>query len=161
MNGNWIDGVILVLVGYYLLSGWQTGVVYLSASLVSFLGSLVLSLRFYGPVGEFFGEKFGTPAAWANVIGFMAVAFVAESALSEGMSRVVRMLPKKYLSSKANRGLGALVSAVNGIVVVTFITLGILALPLRGTVKADIRSSRMGSFFFRRLSATADRSRCW
>jgi len=144
MNLNWIDWTILVVIFYYLVTGWETGLVYLSANLFSFVGSLWLSLKLHAPVGKFITEKFGIAGKWTTVLGFISVAIIAEALLAEAAHWAVGRLPKKYLSSKANQWLGAIVSTLNGVIVVTFILLVILALPLRGTIKKDISSSRVG-----------------
>lgn len=144
MNLNWIDWTIVVIVFYYLLNGWETGLAYLAANLFSFLGSLWFSVKFHAPVGSFLTEKLGIPTMWTTVLGFVVVAFLAEAILGEIASRLVRKFPKKYLISKANKWLGALVSTLNGLVVITFFLLIILALPLRGTIKKDISQARIG-----------------
>lgn len=144
MNFNWIDWTLLAVLGYYLVSGWETGMVFLGLNLFSFLGSLWFSLRLHAPVGNFLGEKFGIPTMWTTVLGYVVVAIIAEAMLSEIGSWFVQKLPKKYLSSKINKWLGALVSLINGLVLITFFLLIVLALPLRGTVKKDIGQSRIG-----------------
>ncbi len=149
MNFNWIDWVIVGVTCYYLLSGWETGLVYLVVNLFSFLGSLWFSIKFHAPVGSFLTEKFGIPTLWTTVLGYVLVAIIAQAALSEIGSWFVQKLPKKYLHSKANQWLGAVVSTLNGLVIITFVLLIILVLPLRGTIKKDIGQSQIGRVLVR------------
>lgn len=144
MNFNWIDWTIVAVVVYYLLTGWETGLAYLALNLLSFLGSLWFAIKFHAPVGSFLTEKFGISATWTTVLGYIVVAVIAEAIVSEIGSLFVAKLPKKYLASRVNQWLGAVVSALNGVVIVTFILLVILALPLRGTIKKDVTQSRIG-----------------
>lgn len=149
MNFNWIDWTIVAVVVYYLLSGWETGLAYLSLNLFSFLGSLWFAIKFHAPVGDFLTEKFGIPAMWTTVLGYVVVAIIAETILSEIGSWFVSKLSKKYLTSRANQWLGAVVSTFNGLVLITFFLLVILALPLRGTIKKDIGQSQIGRVLVR------------
>ncbi|OGG24275.1 hypothetical protein A3A79_03755 [Candidatus Gottesmanbacteria bacterium RIFCSPLOWO2_01_FULL_43_11b] len=144
MNFNWIDWTIVAVVFYYLISGWQTGLIYLSLNLFSFLGSLWFAVKFHAPVGGFLTEKFGIPEIWTTVLGYVVVAIIAEALLSEIGNWFIVKIPKKYFTSKANQWLGALLATLNGIVIVTFILLVILALPLRGSIKKDISTSIIG-----------------
>ncbi|MBI3577724.1 CvpA family protein [Candidatus Gottesmanbacteria bacterium] len=138
---NWVDYVILAVAIYYILQGWETGLPHLLASLGAFLGSLWLAVKYHTPVGNFLGEKFGLPMLWTTVLGYLIVAMVSETIISEILARLVARLPKKANSSVASKAAGAAVSVINGLVIVAFILLVILALPLRGNVKGDIKAS--------------------
>ncbi len=142
---NWVDAVIFVVVGYYLLQGWEAGLIELGISLISFLTSLWLSIKFHAAVGAFLTEKFGIAAMWSNVLGYLIVAFIADMILTE-LLRVVAVprVPKKFATSRANKTLGMGLSLVNGLVIISFILLVVLALPLRGTIKRDIDKSVIG-----------------
>ncbi|MFZ5845138.1 MAG: CvpA family protein [Patescibacteria group bacterium] len=153
MQFNWVDWVILVVLLYYLWQGWEQGVVHLLANLFAFLGSLFLAVKFHAPVGSFLVEKFGIALAWQTVLGYIMVGFLAELVLAEIAAALTSLLPPRVLNSRTNQRLGALVSVFNGLVIVAFILLIILALPLRGTVKRDIASSSIG----RRLVTYAER----
>jgi len=125
----------------------------LAASLFSFLGSLFLAVKFHTQVGGFLVAKFGIAASWQTVLGYFMVGFFAELILAEIAAVLASLLPPQVLHSRTNQRLGALVSVFNGLVVVAFVLLVILALPLRGTVKRDIAASVIG----RRLVTYAER----
>lgn len=141
---NWVDAIILVVLGYYLLSGWETGLVQLVANLVSFLGSLWLAIQFHAPVGSFLTEKFGLSSLWSNVLGYLIVGLIADFVINGLLGLGIPKLPKKWEKSKANKVLGTALSFVNGVVIIAFFLLVILSLPLRGTIKQDIRQSVIG-----------------
>lgn len=141
MTVNWIDGVVLAVIVYYAWSGWQSGLLYLLANLIGFLSSLWIAIRYHEPVGQLIGAKFGIAATWRQVFGYVVVAFVSETVVSLIVNRAVSFFPKRFLSSRANHILGAIAGALNGLVLVTFFLLLVTALPIRGTIKSDIRTS--------------------
>jgi uncharacterized protein YkwD/uncharacterized membrane protein required for colicin V production len=150
---NWIDWTIIAVVVYYALSGWSAGFADLGFSLVTFLISLWLSIKFHAPVGDFLSQKFGIPVLWTAVLGYIIVAFVAQAILWEVAQLILVRLPKKVISSRLNKWLGMVVSLFNGIIIVSFFLLVILALPLKGTIKIDVQNSLIGNF----LVATAQK----
>lgn len=153
MQFNWIDWIIIAVILYFFINGWQAGLVSLIESLLAFLGSLWFSLKFHAVVGNFIAEKFGVPTIWTSVLGYIVVGFIADLVIHGIVNIFVQKLPKKILESHANQWLGFIVSGINGLVLITFVLLLVTALPLRGTVKRDIRESSIG----RQLLVFADR----
>jgi uncharacterized protein YkwD len=143
--GNWVDLTIIVVLLYYLVSGWQTGLIYLGESLVSYLISLWLALRYHGVVGDFIGEKVGVAPVWATVLGYVVVAGISQLILGEVGNFLTSKIPKTAHHSKTNTWLGAIVSLLNGFIVIAFVLIVLLVLPLKGTLKKDIRDSRVAS----------------
>ncbi len=150
---NWIDWGIIIFVVYHISEGLTRGMVHLGGSLGAFFGSLLLAIRFHAPVGQFLREKFGLSPMWTNVLGYIAVAFIAEIILAELFSLALSRVPKRFVASKGNRWLGGVLSAGNGILIATFILLVLMALPLRGSIRQDISDSYVGS----RLIAAAEK----
>ena len=142
---NWIDWVILAITGYYIVEGWEDGAVKLVADVVTFLGALWLAIRYHSLAGRFLGEKFGISRTWTEVLGYVVVGFGAELVISGILAAAAGKLPEKFWKSKLNQVLGSAVSIAKGLVLVAFGLLVILTLPLRGTVRKDIKSSLLGS----------------
>lgn len=145
MHLNWVDLVILSVVVFFIADGWETGLVYLLSHLFAFLGSLLLAIRYHTIVGTFVSEKFGTPLIWTDVIGYLIVSVISETVFAQAFAFFVRKLPKHVFSSHYNHIFGALLSSLNSLVITSFILLLILSLPLRGTVKNDIKTSFIAS----------------
>lgn len=143
---NWVDWTIIAVLIYYGYEGWQAGFANLGVSLITFFGSFWLAVQFHAPVGNFLAEKFGLPDTWTTVLGYLIVGIFAEMILSQIVEHFLPKIPKKFLTSKLNKWLGILVSAVNGLIIIAFVLLVIGVLPLRGTVKKDIHSSKIGGF---------------
>lgn len=144
---NWIDWTIIVIVAYYAFTGWEAGFADLGFSFVTFIISLWLAIKFHSPVGDFLSTKFAIPSMWTEVMGYVIVGFIAEAILSEIASLILAQIPARIAASKANKLLGVIVSAFNGVVLVSFVLLVIMALPLRGTVKQDVQNSKIGGYF--------------
>lgn len=143
---NWIDWTIIAVLIYYGFSGWRAGFADLGLSFVTFLVSLWLAIKFHAPVGDFISGKFGVPPMWTSVLGYVIVGFVAETILAELASILMKRLPKAILESAYNKWLGILISVFNGLVLVAFFLLVTVALPLRGTIKSDIKASNIGGW---------------
>ncbi len=147
MQLNWIDWVIIVLLIYHAHQGWEAGVFYLLSNFVSFFGALWLALSLHRPAGDFLAEKFGIPEVWKLVIGYIIVGLLAHFIISDMFGVLLRTFPKKLIGSKISSWLGAVLSAINGCIIIAFFLLVILILPLRGTIKRDIRASVIARYF--------------
>lgn len=145
MQISWVDAIIVAVAVYYIFEGWEVGVVRLGTSLVSFLISLGLSIRYHAAVGSFLTAKFGVPGLWALVLGYVIVAVVSEFLVAQVLAALLTKLPQNFVKLKINKLLGAVLSAANALVIMAFVLLVILALPLRGTAKTDIAASYLGS----------------
>lgn len=149
MTFNWIDIVIVAIAGLALYQGYRSGLIALLANFLSFLGSLWFAVRFHTVVGEFFSSKFGVPFTWSSVLGYLVVAIVSQLILESVCIFFLSRLPKKFFASRYNNILGSIASFIDALVVTAFFLLLTLALPLRGTIKADIRGSTIGSTLVR------------
>lgn len=145
MYVNWVDLVILSVVVFFVADGWETGLVYLLSHLFSFLGSLLFAIRYHTAVGTFISEKFGTPPIWTDVVGYLIVSIICETIFAQALAFFIRKLPKQIFTSHYNHIFGAILSSLNSLVITAFLLLLILSLPLRGTVKNDIKASTIGS----------------
>ena len=143
---NWIDWTIIAVLLYYAVQGWKAGFADLGLSFVTFLISLWLAIKFHAPVGDFISQKFGVPVLWTSFLGYLIVGFIAEAVLAEIASLLISQIPKKLLESKFNKWFGIVISIFNGVVIVAFFLLVIIALPLRGSIKTDIKNSQIGNF---------------
>lgn len=145
MQFNWIDWVIVFVTIYYGYRGWESGFFPLATSLISFVAALWLAVIYQAPVSLFLSEKFGVASSWSTVMAYIIIAFGVQMIAEELLHVLIEHVPKKILHSKMSNWIGAVVSSLNGIVLIIFFLLVITALPLRGTVKKDIQASTIGS----------------
>ena len=146
LNFNWIDIVIIAITIYFVVDGWERGLVAQAANLLAFLASLWLAIRYHAIVGTFITQKFGIATTWADVIGYLLIAFAAEIVLEEMIVLATDRLPQKVAESKVNHALGGALSVLSGLVTITFFLLLFLAFPIRGSVKKDITVSPIAKF---------------
>jgi uncharacterized protein YkwD len=153
MQLNWVDWIIIALLVYEVYDGWSIGLISLGSSFLAFSAALWLALRFNIPVSAFLTEKFGLPSPWGSIFGYIAVAVFSSILFSVIIRRSVLHIPLKIIKSKINNSLGSLLSVMNGFLVISFIIVLISALPLRGTVKDDIKNSVLGSMILQASDA--------
>jgi uncharacterized protein YkwD/uncharacterized membrane protein required for colicin V production len=149
MEFNWVDWVIVAVIAYHAFLGWQAGFFPLITSFVSFIAAVWAAIAWQGPASTFLMDKFGIALLWSQVVSYIGIALVVQELVQEVAHAFIARVPKKLQMSRISEWLGALISAVNGLIVASFVLLVILALPLRGTVKSDIASSKIGGFLTR------------
>lgn len=133
------------MVIYYILDGWERGAVYLLAKLLAYGGALAAALKYHSQAGSFLTEKLGISTIWSGVGGFVVVAAVTDIILSELARILTRKVPQKIWESPVNKFVGGSASVIIGLTWVALVLLVILALPMKGTIKQDIRRSFLGS----------------
>lgn len=141
---NWIDWLIIALVIYFAISGWEQGLLRVFTIFISYASSLWLAVMFYIPVGTFISEKFGFPNLWSETVGYFIVAVLGSIVIHEILKEFVSRLPSKFHFHTLNSIFGSFISIVNALIIVSFLLVLLSALPIRGTVKKDILSSRIG-----------------
>ena len=146
MNFNWVDIVIICITIYFVIDGWERGLVAQCANLLAFLASLWLAIRDHVLVGAFITQKFGITHIWADVIGYLIVAFSMSIILETVITKIVDILPEKIAGSKVNHALGGVLSILTGLVTISFLLLLFLAFPIRGTIKKDIAASPIAKY---------------
>ena len=145
MQFNWIDWIIFFVVLYHIIDGWDKGLMSLLSNTLAFLASLWIAIRFHTQVGGFLVTKFGLPQLWTSVLGYLVLAFPSEMMINSVFEWPLRRIPQKIVGSVINRWFGSLFAIANGLLILAFLLLVVLALPIRGTVKRDIKNSAVGS----------------
>lgn len=150
LQGNWIDFLILIILAFYVLEGWEKGFWRLLGSLVSFIGSLALALRFYPVASKLLVANFSFPHSFANAIGFLLAAFVSEPILSLLAYKLIKKLPVAVVQSGINRLLGIVPSVLNGLILIAFFLTLFVALPVNPKIKSDVTNSKIGGYLVSR-----------
>lgn len=157
LHGNWVDLVILLILCIYILEGWGRGMVLGIAGFGGFLLSFITSLKFYNAVGKILVSNFALSTGIANAAGFLLVGFTAEVIFSLVISITARKLypvisrylkQRKLLSliSASNQIFGIIPSIGEALVLSAFILTLLITLPIKGQIKKDIVTSRIGGF---------------
>lgn len=141
---NWVDWIIILLTLYELYQGWKAGFVHIGISFIAFALSLWGAIVFNAPVAHFLSEKFGIASTWSSILSYVSIALVGQTILTQALGMMISKLPASIEKSVINEVLGAIVSAINALTTVAFVMLILLALPMKGTVQTDIKSSVIG-----------------
>lgn len=145
MNLTWIDWLIVIVVTYAAIDGWNQGLIVKLAKTFSFLISLWIAVRYHSDVGAFIIEKFALPSSWKDVLGYLLLAVPAEIVLNSLLGWRLIKIPQNVVNSTFNRWVGSLFSGANSLLFLAFLFLVILSLPIRGPIRRDITNSLIGS----------------
>ena len=152
LNGNYIDLFIVLVLVYFASEAWRHGFWVLLADFISFLGSLLLSLRVYKFASELLRANFSLSHSFSNAVGFLITAIVLEAFLGFLFGHLIGRLPEKLWKHKLNKLLGIIPGLGEGLVLIAFVlTLG-LGLPIKPSVKADIVDSKIGGYILKQTS---------
>lgn len=152
-GGNWVDLVILGAFLFFMIEGWRFGLLIIGAGFVSFFISLLVSLRLYQFAAEIIRDNFALSRALSNALGFLATAVVIELILGKIISFLVNKIPKRIKRSKLNKLLGVIPALGEGIVLVAFVLVVIVASPINPGLKEDISDSRIGGLILGKTTA--------
>lgn len=152
LNGNYIDLVIIAILIYFASEAFRHGFWIIFSDFISFFGSLVLSLRFYKQIAEFLKINFSLNLSVSNAIGFLIAAIIFESLLGYLFGYLLHKIPDKYRNHKINKLLGVIPGVGEGLILVSFLLILIVALPVRPQVKNDITKSQIGSVLLDKTS---------
>lgn len=146
LDGNYIDLIIILILIYFASEAWRHGFWILMADFISFLGSLILSLRFYKYISQFLKINFSLGLSISNALGYLISAILIESILGLILGYLVYRLPKNIKKHRLNTFLGIIPGLGEGIVLIAFLLSLIITLPIKPQVKIDIENSKIGSF---------------
>ena len=141
---NLIDILIILVIAYFIVEGWQHGFWVMLTDFVTFLGSLIISLKFYAYSADLIYNNFPVSKSISTVIGFLLTAVVSEAILSILALQAIKLLPLKLRNNKTAKYLSVLPSVGEGIVIVSFLLLLIMGLPVNPKIKTEISSSKIG-----------------
>lgn len=144
-NGNYVDLVIIAILIYFASEAFRHGFWVILSDFISFFGSLVLSLRFYGSISEFLKLNFDLNLSMAKAIGFLMAAIIFESILGYLAGYIVHKLPEKFKKHKLNQLLGIFPGVGEGLVLVSAVLILLIALPIKPQIKNDITESKIGN----------------
>lgn len=166
LHGNWVDLVILFVVVFYLIGGWNRGFILSVLDLGGFILSFVFSLKLYSFFGLLLVNNFSLPRGIANAAGFLIAGILAEFIFSVSISFIfgkvyplvlykLRGRSKKSaeLLTRADTVLGVIPAAGEAIVFIAFVLTLLISLPIQGSIKKDIVSSKIGGGLVNRTQA--------
>lgn len=152
---NLIDGLIILLVACYLLTGWRRGFVLGITDLAGLLFSFLVALHFYSLVATGLMAWFDLPQGITKALGFLLAGFVTEAAVSLLIEFLYRLtytnLRDRFSVKTFHRMMrvdvwfGCIPSSIEALISASFFLTLILALPVSGSIKKTVVDSVIGS----------------
>lgn len=142
-----LDVLLLLLILYNVLRGWQTGFVFGLLDLLSWAGSLLAAFRFYNTVARWLVASAGVPEAWSAPLGFALTAMVVGLVVGLLARALAERLSPTTHTNDLNRFLGLFPGFVNGLLVVALFASLLLSLPLSGGLLDATRASALANRF--------------
>ncbi len=149
---NWVDLVILFVLGYFIVVGWTVGFWSILADFLSFLFSLLIALSIYQYVAEVLRNNFNLSYSTANALGFLLVAIVLELILNYIFNKIIEKIPFRFWKKRWDSFLATLPALGEGLVLIAFVLTLLIALPSPPKIKADIAGSRIGGTIVQKTS---------
>ena len=111
---NWIDILIIVLVGLLGLLGWRRGVIQAVTALGGFIIGLTVAGRAYKPLASVLSDAIDSEGS-AQMVAFAVIflsIMVASMALGKVLRRTLQFFMLGWVDNAAGLALGALVGAL-------------------------------------------------
>lgn len=143
MNGNWVDLLIIIILLFFVIEGIHYGFWVMVADFLSFLGSLLISLRFYQFTAGLLRANFSLSSSVSNAIGFLITAILMEGLLGFLFGHAIKKIPKKYQKIKMEKVLVVFPALGEGLILVAFLLILALGFPISPKIKFDITKSKI------------------
>jgi uncharacterized protein YkwD/uncharacterized membrane protein required for colicin V production len=144
-NATLVDGLVLVLIGLYILEDIRNGILYGLVQLAGLLLALLAALLFYSVVATELVNRVGLGYGLAKPLAFGGVWLISDLLYSATVRRMTALASRDVARSKVGRLLGVVTGLARGIVVATLLLAIVAALPLPGPITEAVSDSRIGS----------------
>jgi membrane protein required for colicin V production len=139
---NFVDILILILLGVFLLKGLLRGLMKELCSLVGLIVGSLLAFRFHGPLAEMMVSAFSLPASVCVVLAFLVIfltILLVFGLIGMLLSRYVKLL---YVGG-LNRVTGGIFGLVQGVLVMAVVMFGLSVSPLPDWGKLALEDSAL------------------
>ena len=144
---NYIDAIIVLILIYHIIRGYQLGFFNLLIRLISFVGSIIGAFMVYRLLGDVISNHFNTLPTFSYGFGFIIAFILIQIILSFILNTLFSSIPEKIRENKATKILGIIPGAIDGIIFVALVTLILLISPTPPSLRSDIGNSKIGGYF--------------
>jgi len=141
---NWLDIVLLLIVGASMLTSFRKGLSREIIGLVAVVLALLLGSWFYGTVGALFEPHLSSPSA-AHFAGFVIV-FAGVLLVGAFVSAIVGKFLKVTGLSIVDHILGALFGLARGVLIAVALVMGIMAFSTSGDPPSSVVHSQAAPY---------------
>lgn len=152
MDFNFIDALIVGVVLISVFIGWQRGFVLGLLDVTRWVGSFLAALYFYQPISAFIGRLFGWDEIWSQPAAFVLIVVTVSLSFQFLANFLLRRLPKEVHFHRANKILGVVPGAFNGLITAAIVSALLFSIPFSDDWQENLRQSRTAN----RLANYAD-----
>lgn len=142
---NWLDVVISIILGYFLLKGLTRGIVREVVDISAVVLTLILAGRYGSLVGEQITVGFGWDPALSGLLGFVAIAIgvaIVASVINFLWSKLGSLTPLSLFDKVG----GAVVGAAKAVILILILLVVMTSLPIQGSAESIAESGLAQSF---------------
>ena len=130
MEFNWLDILLILLIGINVWLGWQRGFILSILDLVRWISSWIAALVLYKYVSGWLGAITDWTEVWRAPIAFLIVLLVVSAVIHALGRRLLKRIPRDYHEHRANHAAGTLPGLVNGLIIAALISALMFSAPL-------------------------------
>lgn len=152
LNGNYIDLIIVFIVGYFLFEAMKYSFWLVLADFLSFAISLFVSLRLYSVGAHFFTSNFSLSPSLANALGFLVTAVTAETVLGFSLTFIFDKIKFRIKNKSLEKLLSLFPAIGESFILISFFLTLLISMPVAPQIKTDISHSKIGSYLVARTA---------
>ena len=142
---NYIDILLIAIVGLAIWVGWRKGFILGSINLLIWIGSLFAGFLFYPSLSKLLQGFFPGLGVWNTPIAFIVTIIFARILLALIFNTVLKRTPDKVHTHGANRFLGIIPGVINGFIYATIMAALLLTMPLRNGLSDKTKDSSLAN----------------
>lgn len=144
---NWIDLLLIIVILLAAWSGFKRGFILGSLELLSWLGSMTAAFWLYQYLARFLQMIIPALGMWTMPLAFLITLIIARIIFSITVTAILRHAHSDSHQTKANKLLGLVPGAVNGVLYAIILSALLLVLPLSDGLSASVRESNVATEF--------------
>lgn len=152
-QGNWVDLAILIFLVIYLWDNWHKGIFLVLAEMAAVIAGFLVGVRLYQWPARILETNFKIQASLGKLLSFLVVTLLVEQVAGSWLAGLGRRIPRKYFPAWWQGVLTLPLSGLSGLVIAGVIVVAVMGLPVRSSVKRDIRQSEIGGWLLRQAGA--------
>jgi uncharacterized protein YkwD len=142
---NYIDLLIILVIFYHCLRGYQIGFWVLFARLISFIAAILIAVRSADFFAQWILDTFGILPVVAFAIGYIIPFILSQFIVSFVLNKLFDLIPEKIRYHISSYIAGIIPGFLDGVIFVFLMLLMVYILPIPDNFQNDIKSSRISS----------------
>jgi uncharacterized protein YkwD/uncharacterized membrane protein required for colicin V production len=139
---NWVDFLLMIIVGYGVWDGWQKGFILELLYLLGLLISIATTFLLYPYPTVFINKYIPSLGSWALPLAFIVTYVVMRVLTNLLTNKTLHNIPADAHGAWANKFLGMAPGFFNGVIHAVIMAALLLALPISNSISGKTRESR-------------------